>query len=231
MRVLGVVPARGGSKGVPRKNVRPLAGLPLIAHTIRAARGAARLTRTVVSTDDAEIAAIGREHGADVPFLRPADLATDAALSMPVMHHALRVCEDDEGARYDAVMMLQPTTPFRVSEDIDAAIRLLEITGADSVISVVDVKAHHPARMKYLDGDRLVDPPFCEAVENQPRQQLRAMYLRNGAIYLTRRDVLLGGSFKGRDCRAHVMPDARSVNIDTEQDFEWAEWLAARGAR
>lgn len=230
MRVLGVIPARGGSKGVPRKNVKELGGLPLIAWTIRAAKGAGRLTRTVVSTDDAEIAKVARAHGADVPFTRPAELASDAAKSIPVIQHALQQIEAAEGSTYDAVLMLQPTTPFLASSDIDAAIAKLTESGSDSVISVIDVGGHHPARMKYLEGDRLIDPPFCEAYENQPRQELRAMYLRNGAIYLTRREVLLAGSFKGKDCRAWVMPEDRSTNIDTLLDFRAAEFfLGERG--
>lgn len=225
LRVLGVIPARGGSKGVPRKNIRPLGDKPLLAHTLEAACGS-RLTRTIVSTDDEEIADMARAHGGDVPFLRPAELATDRAGAIPTIRHALEAVEALEGeVPYDAVMMLQPTTPFRRQTDIDGAIALLEASGADSVISVIDVEGHHPARMKYLEGDRLVDPPFCEAYENQPRQELRPMYLRNGAIYLTRRDVFLSGSFKGADCRAWIMPSELSVNIDTELDFRYAEWL------
>ena len=231
MRALGVIPARGGSKGVLGKNIRLLSGKPLIAYAIESARGARRLGRCIVSTDDEEIARVARQYGADVPFLRPPELATDRAASIGVMQHAVRAVEESEGGRpYDAVLMLQPTAPFRTAADIDGALDLLERSGADSVISVVDVQGHHPARMKFLDGDRLVDPPFGEAVENQPRQELRSMYLRNGAIYATRRDVLLGGSFKGRDCRAWIMPAERSVNIDTVDDFAYAEWYLARSA-
>lgn len=229
MRVLGVVPARGGSKGVPRKNIRDLGGRPLIVHTIDAAR-ASRIDRVVLSTDDEEIAAVAVEAGAEVPFRRPADLASDTASSLHVVQHALLACEAEEAARYDAVMMLQPTAPFRLAADIDLAIERLELTGADSVISVVDVGGHHPARMKFVDRDgRLVDPPFAEGRENQNRQELEPMVIRNGAIYLTRRDVLVGGSFKGADCRGLVIPATRSVNIDTELDLRWAAWLLAEG--
>jgi len=229
LRVLGVVPARGGSKGVPRKNIAPLGDRPLIAHTLAAVAGATRLARTVVSTDDEEIADVAKQWGADVPFLRPAELAGDTAAAIPNIQHALRTVEEHGDEPYDAVLMLQPTAPFRQATHIDRAIELLEASGADSVISVVDVEAHHPARMKYIDGDRLVDPPFGEARENQNRQELEPMYLRNGAIYLTRRDVLLGGSFKGNDCRALIMPALRSVNIDTPLDLRYAAWLLAEG--
>lgn len=228
MRCLGVIPARGGSKGIPGKNLRPVAGVPLIVHTIRAASEAGRLTRTVVSTDDAEIARVAQDAGADVPFLRPAPLSTDDALAIDVLVHALEAIESSGDEPYDAVLMLQPTTPFRTHEDIDGALGKLAETGADSVISVIEVGGHHPARMKFLEGDRLIDPPFAEAVENQPRQQLRPMYLRNGAIYASRRATLLSGSFKGQDCRAWVMPRARSVNIDDLDDLAYATWLGGQ---
>ena len=226
MRVLGVIPARGGSKGVPGKNVKLLGGVPLIGHTIAAAR-ASKLARTILSTDDARIADVGRELGVDVPFVRPEALATDSARAIPVLQHALEACEAAEKSRYDAVMMLQPTTPLRTTADIDGALEIFRATTCDSVISVVDVEGHHPARMKFLEGDRLVDPPYAEAYENQPRQELKPMFIRNGAIYLTRCNILLGGSLKGKDCRGLVMPAERSVNIDNELDFRYAAWLLA----
>ncbi|MCC6133382.1 MAG: acylneuraminate cytidylyltransferase family protein [Acidobacteria bacterium] len=228
-RVLAVIPARGGSKGVPRKNLRPLGGKPLIAWVIRAALDASNLTRTIVSTDDAEIAEVARSLGAEVPFMRPAELATDAARAVPVVQHALLEVEKAEGARYSHVVMLQPTSPFVRPSDIDGAVDLLTRSGADGVISVVDVGGHHPARMKFIEGDRLIDPPFCEAVENQPRQELTPMYIRSGAIYATRRDIVMGGSFKGQDCRAWVIPKDRSVNIDGEEDLRYAEFLLRAG--
>lgn len=224
MKVLGVIPARGGSKGVIKKNIRLLGDKPLIAYSIEACLSSG-IDRFIVSTDDEEIAETARKWGAEVPFLRPVELATDSARAIPVMQHALEWMEAADETRYDALMMLQPTTPFRRSIDIDQAIATLRRTGADSVISVTDVEGHHPARMKYLEGDRLIDPDFCEAYENQPRQELRPMYIRNGAIYLTRREILLAGSFKGSDCRAHIMETIRSVNIDTQLDFDYAGFL------
>lgn len=229
MRVLGVVPARGGSKGIPGKNLTPLEGRPLLAWTAGAAR-ASVLTRVVLSTDDERIAEAGRALGLDVPFLRPGELATDDAASIDVALHALDAVEADDDP-YDAVMLLQPTSPFRAAEDIDAAVRLLGASGADAVVSVVDVGGHHPARMKWLEGDRLVDPPFAEEVENQPRQSLRPMVIRNGAIYLTRTAVLRRRTFKGDDCRALVMPAERSVNIDVPLDLVVAEALLRADGR
>lgn len=225
MRILGVIPARGGSKGVPRKNIRDLCGKPLIAWTIESALGS-RLTHTIVSTDDPEIAAICRQFGIDVPFVRPSELATDSARAIPVLKHAVAYFEA-AGTKYDAVMMLQPTTPMRTAADIDEAIELLESDPrADAVISVTPVGGHHPARMKFLHGNILIDPPFVETYENQPRAELEPMYIRNGAVYLVRRDTLvLKESLKGNRCLGYIMPENRSVNIDTPLDFELAEWL------
>ncbi|MEM4406747.1 MAG: acylneuraminate cytidylyltransferase family protein [Candidatus Methanomethylicaceae archaeon] len=231
IKVLGLIPARGGSKGVPKKNIQLLGGKPLIAYTIEVSRQAKKLTRTIVSTEDPEVARIAREWGGEVPFLRPPELATDNALSIDVAIHALLTIEEqDPTIRYDALMLLQPTTPFRIPQDIDQAIDILLETGADSVISVSDVGGHHPARMKYLQDGRLIDPPFAEEYENQPRQELVPMYIRSGAIYLTRRDVLLNRSFKGKDSRAIITPPERAVNIDTWMDFKFAEFLLQYGS-
>lgn len=229
MKVLAVVPARGGSKSVPRKNIAPLGGVPLIGWTLRAAKASSRLTRCVVSTDDAEIAETAKRLGGDVPFMRPAGLATDAALSLPVLQHALAWAEAADGP-YDAVLMLQPTSPLRASGDIDAAVEMLERTGCESVVGVVDVGGWHPARMKRIvDGGALenLDGPGEE--DMRPRQALPPVYIRNGAIYLSRKDVVVSGRMVGKDCRAYVMPENRSINIDGPADLAAAEyWLSAR---
>lgn len=227
MKILGIIPARGGSKGVPGKNIKPLNGKELIAYTIETALQS-KLDDVIVSTDDVNIKNVALKYGALVPFIRPAELASDKAASIPVAIHGLQEMEKLNNTTYDAIMLLQPTTPFRSVDDINQSIETLIESGSDSVISVKDVQANHPARMKYLVGNQLMDPPFCEEYENQNRQELETYYIRNGAIYLTRRDVLLGGSYKGKDCRAHIMPDERSVNIDNLMDFEYAEWLISR---
>lgn len=227
MRVLGIIPARGGSKAIPGKNLAPLGGVPLLHWTAASALGSG-LTRVVLSTDDAMIADAGRAAGVDVPFVRPAELATDAAASIDVALHALDAVSTAD-APYDAVMLLQPTTPFRTSADIDAALTLLEHSGADSVISVVDVGGHHPARMKRVVDGRLMDPPYAETVENQPRQQLEPLVIRNGAIYLTRIAVLRRASFRGEDSRALTMSAERSVNIDVPLDLLLARAIVEAG--
>ncbi|MEO7096710.1 MAG: acylneuraminate cytidylyltransferase family protein, partial [Polyangiales bacterium] len=135
MRVLGIVTARGGSKGVPRKNIRMLGGKPLIAWTAAAARLSSRLARTVVSTEDDEIAKVAREVGLDVPVMRPVELAQDTTPSLPVVQHMVRALED-MGDRFDAICLLQPTSPFRRASEIDGCLALLESSGADSVVSV-----------------------------------------------------------------------------------------------
>jgi CMP-N,N'-diacetyllegionaminic acid synthase len=203
-----------------------LLGKPLLWWTIAAAQKAKRLSRTVLSTDSEEIARVGRELGVDVPFLRPPELAEDFTPTLPVLQHVVRRLQN-EGEEFDAVLTLQPTNPLRTSADVDGAIELLESTGADSVISFTDTGERHPARMKVVDEEgKVLDPPFAETFEGQPRQMLPKYYLRDGSIYLTRRSVLLDwNSLKGRDCRAWLIPPERSCNIDTPLDLFLAEQL------
>jgi CMP-N-acetylneuraminic acid synthetase len=224
--VLGIVTARGGSKGIPHKNIVPVAGRPLLAYTAQAALASSALSRTVLSTDDEAIAEVGRACGLDVPFLRPAELARDDTPTIPVLQDVVRRLEA-QGDRYDAVLTLQPTNPLRLPSDIDGAADLLERTGADSVISFVDTGERHPARMKFIDPDgRVIDPPFAEAFEGQRRQDLPKLFLRDGSIYLTRCDVLMERcSLKGDDCRAWLMPEDRSCNVDTPFDLFLVEQL------
>ena len=230
MRVLGLIPARGGSKGIPRKNIRLLCGKPLLHYTTEAALAARHLSRVILSTEDEEIAEVGRRGGVEVPFLRPPELAEDETPMLPVVQHTIGWMEE-QGEYFDAVCLLQPTNPLRRAEDIDGAIELLQQSGADSVISFFDVGEKHPARMKYISSDgRVIDPPFAEKVEGQRRQDLPKLYLREGSIYLTRRNVLMEkNSFKGDDCRAWIIPEVRACNIDTPFDLFIAEQLLSSG--
>ncbi len=227
MRILGIIPARGGSKGLPGKNIKLLNGTPLIAYTIKEALNS-NLDEFIVSTDSEEIAEVARNYGGKVPFLRPAEIATDNASSLDVVLHALDFMKEHENKEYDAIMLLQPTTPYRDSADINQAINLLISSDADSVISVTDVGGTHPARMKFIVDGNLIDPPFVEAFEGQNRQELPPMYIRNGGIYLTKVDTIRKGSFKGNISKALVMPEKKSVNIDNIDDFEFAEWLMSK---
>ncbi len=226
MRVLGIITARGGSKGIPAKNIAPLLGKPLLAYTADAAKQSRRLSRVVLSTDDEAIAEVGRTLQVEVPFLRPPALARDDTPTLPVLQDVVRRLEQ-AGDRYDAVFTLQPTNPLRRPDDIDGAIDLLERTGADSVISFVDVGERHPARMKSIDAEgRVVNPPFAEQVEGQRRQDLPKLYLREGSVYLTRREVLMEqNSIQGSDCRAWIMPPQRACNIDEPFDLFLAEQM------
>jgi CMP-N,N'-diacetyllegionaminic acid synthase len=216
MNVLGIIPARGGSKAIPRKNLASLGGRPLIQWTIDAANQS-NLTHLIVSTDDTEIAELANSLHVEVPGLRPQHLATDEAKTIDVVLHVL-----EQSDSVDAVMVLQPTSPFRTPYDINTCLAMLQESDADSVISVVDVGGFHPGRMKYLEGEVLIDPPFAETMENQPRQELRPMYIRNGAIYLTRSEVLRRRTFKGDKSLGYVMPVERSINIDDPFDLQLA---------
>jgi CMP-N,N'-diacetyllegionaminic acid synthase len=226
LKVLGIIPARGGSKGIPRKNLVLLLGKPLLAYTAESALSARLLTRTVLSTDNEEIARVGRQLGLEVPFMRPPELARDDTPTIPVLQDVVRRLQQD-GDTYDAVLTLQPTNPLRRPEDIDGSIELLHRTAADSVISFVATGEKHPARMKLIDADgRVSDPFFAEQYEGQRRQELSTLYLREGSIYLTRRDVLMEqNSLKGSDCRAWLVPEERACNIDTPFDLFIAEQM------
>src|SRR3990167_675065 len=151
---LAVITARGVSKGIPRKNIKDLCGKPLIAWTIEAAKQSALLDECLVSTDDDEIAAVAERFGGRVPFRRPAELSTDAAKSIPVIQHALTWMRENEGKTFDYAMILQPTSPFRAAEDIDACVRKIVETGADSVMSMKEIVDFSIPKLKVLDGDR-----------------------------------------------------------------------------
>lgn len=224
-QVLAIIPARGRSKGVPRKNLRFLSGQPLIAYTIGAALASRYISHLVVSTEDAEIAEFSRSLGADVPFIRPLELASDHSSQMEVVLHALETVEGARWMTYEVVLLLQPTTPLRTTADIDNALEKLIVTNADSVVSFHQVEQGHPYYMYTMDDDR--PKPLLEVPGHiTRRQEFPTVFIRNGAIYATRRNVLVQQrTFYGQDIRAYVMPIERSINIDTEFDFVMAEFL------
>lgn len=226
MRVLGIIPARGGSKGIPRKNLVILAGKPLLYFAIRAAQGSGYLTRTILSSEDEEINSVGRSLGVDVPFVRPMDLATDQASSQAVAKHALLFAENEEGKHYDAICLLQPTCPLRESIDIDSAIQMLESSDADAVVSLTQVEEPHPLKMM-LVSEGVVRPLFPDKWrETVRRQDLAPTFYLNGAVYCVRRSVLLeSNSLWGTKTLAYIMPAERSVNIDTPLDVITAKGL------
>ena len=223
-RCFALIPARGGSKTVPSKNIRLLAGKPLIAWTIETALASPSLDRVIVSTDDPEIAEISRTYGAEVPFMRPADLAGDTVPDLPVFEHAYKWFRGPENDPPDAVVWLRPTAPLRTVDDIEAALKLLVDSEADSVRSVCPVE-HHPYWMQRLDGNRLL--PFDDQIEISKyyrRQLLPPAYRLNGAVdaILCRTAPSEGMLFSG-DMRGYVMPIERSLDVDTELDFALLE--------
>ncbi|MCP4660809.1 MAG: acylneuraminate cytidylyltransferase family protein [bacterium] len=229
-RVLGLIPARGGSKGIPRKNVRLLGGRPLLEYTAKAALAARRLSRVVLSTEDEEIAEIGRRCGLEVPFRRPPELARDETPMLPVVQHAVRAVESD-GDRFDAVCLLQPTNPLRRAEDVDACIERFRESGADALVSVLPVPVEYNPHWVYLRDDAGF---LCLSTgEAQPiprRQELEPAFHRDGSVYVVRRDVLMNRqSLYGDRLVGFAMEPERSVNLDTPADWQRAEELLRSG--
>lgn len=230
--VLAIIPARGGSKVVPGKNIRPLNGKPLIAYSIEHAAAALTLTRTIVSTDYEEIAQVAREHGGDVPFLRPPHLAEDHTPTLPVLQHALEVVEREDGRSYAAVVILQPTSPLRNSDDIDRSVRALLSTGADTVVTVCEMdKLSHPYLVQHMDpeqGNRMApfwEGPEFEKYSHADRSQLPPVVRLNAAVYVVSRKMIDQDKIIGQDVRGIEMEADRSIDIDTEEDVKVAEAL------
>ncbi|HTI41971.1 MAG TPA: acylneuraminate cytidylyltransferase family protein [Vicinamibacterales bacterium] len=227
--VLGVVPARAGSKGVPGKNVRPLSGRTLLEYAARAARESGVIDRVILSTDSPEIAEAGRRAGLEVPFMRPAALAADDTPMLPVIQHAL-----DEmlrgGWSADIIVLLQPTSPLRRPDHIRDAVNLLRETNADSVVTVVEVPRHlSPDYVMRIDEGRL-KPFLPDGLRITRRQDARPAYSRDGTVYAFRRSTLerFGGIY-GDDCRPLLIDARESLSIDTQDDWDEAERvLAAR---
>jgi N-acylneuraminate cytidylyltransferase len=223
--VLGVITARGGSKRMPRKNLRALAGQPLIAWTIDAARKSEVLDRTVLSSDDEEIMATARALGCEVPFVRPAHLSSDHASSVETVLHAM----DAIGEEYDWVVLLQPTSPFRLGEDIDACVRKGSSSGATACIAVTEPEQSPYLSFRLDEANRLEPLLECD-LSHARSQDLPKTYSVNGAVYAATSSWLRENkTFIHRGAAAYVMPRERSVDIDTEQDFLFAEAIYRHG--
>lgn len=232
-KILALIPARGGSKGVLRKNVRDLCGKPTIAYTIEAARSLEELFfKVIVSTDDTEIANVSKQYGAEVPFMRPSGLSTDDVSMLAVVQHAISTVENSDGVKLDYVCLLQPTAPLRCTCDLRKAVHLLDNREGVSVISVVRVLSTHPVLMKKIGPTGLLEPYFLEEVEGTRRQDYSPpAYMRNGAIYLTsRKNVMDKHSIWGDKIIPYEMPAERSVSIDDEVDFLTLESIIRSGA-
>lgn len=229
MTTIAVIPARGGSKGVPRKNVRMLAGKPLIAWSIEAALAAPAISRVVVSTEDEEIADVACAFGAETPFVRPPELASDEASTLSVLQHAVRELERQPDAGIDRVVLLQPTSPLRNVADIEATLAVMGGNDVTSAISVVAVQHAHPMLLKTI-RDGLLVPYMADYPEGARRQDLSPpVYAANGAVYVLSRDTLVReDALLGSRPAPYIMDAERSLDIDTEFDLHLADFLLRR---
>lgn len=229
-RILAVVPARGGSRGVPLKNIRPLAGKPLLAYSADIVRKAGIFDSAVVSTDHEGIADVARQHGLEVPFFRTESLSGDFVGDTEVLAHALKEMDRLRGTPFDVVVMLQPTCPLRKASHVISAVTLLHEGGWDAVWSVTraDLK-FHPLKQLTMEEDGSMNLVLPEGRKIIARQQLYPTYIRNGAVYAMTRQCLLGQKTTlGRRSTGLVIED-KLVNIDTVDDFARAEQIILEG--
>jgi CMP-N,N'-diacetyllegionaminic acid synthase len=225
VRTLGVIPARGGSRRAPRKNLARLEGKTLVRRALETALAAGCLAVVALSSDDEEI--LAEAEGLDViPLHRPRELATDTALAADVVLHAVNEL-DDPARPFEAVAIVQCTSPFTAPEDVAATVALVERTGAEAAVSVVRLEAaQHPWKLKRLEGDRLL--PYLDDDRLAPSHELPPLWVRNGSVYVFRRDVV-ERRLEAEDVRAYEMPAERSFDIDTARDLAFAEFLVERG--
>ncbi|MEZ7206957.1 cytidylyltransferase domain-containing protein [Pseudoalteromonas sp. DY56-GL79] len=223
--MIAIIPARGGSKGLPRKNIRLLNGKPMIAYTIEAALASEHISKVIVSTDDVEIYNIGLESGAEDTFLRPSELAQDDSRAIDNYLYTLERLGREYNCNIDSFIVLQPTSPLRSTKDIDEAIQLFKNKNADSVISYCE-ESHPIFWHKYLKDDGRLENIFPDNIDN--RQALKPSYYPNGAIFIFTHSLLLEGKYYSDNTFAYLMPRSRSVDIDTIDDFMYAEYLMGR---
>lgn len=231
-KILGVITARGGSKGVPGKNIKPLLGKPLIAYTIEAAKNSGVFDRLILSTDDPKIAEVARQYGCEVPFLRPAELAQDKTPHLPVMQHAIQWLKDNQQYQPDYITILQPTSPLRQPFHIQEAVALALQTDADSVVGVTEVPGHHNPMWTLKMDDRgavklfVTGEPMRKRITR--RQDLPKVFTTNGAIYLFKTDLLFDATepnMYGDKVFAYPMADQYNASIDTLEDWDLTERL------
>jgi N-acylneuraminate cytidylyltransferase len=223
-RVLALIPARAGSKGLPGKNKRPIGGKPLISYTIEAAKAARSLTDRAVSSDDPDILDIARASGVTA-VARPQTLAQDDTPILPAIRHALSYFREEHGKRFDCIALLQPTSPLRRPTDIDEAVELF-MTHRAPVCSVYRCEDNHPARMYRMDGNRLVS--LMPEWATMRRQDLPAVYHRNGALYVFGEEHATAGAIIADPMIPYVMPAELSINVDTELDLLLVEAVLGR---
>lgn len=228
---LAIVPARGGSKGLPGKNIRPLVGLPLLVHSLRCAALARGITRTIVSTDSPEIAAVARAHGGDVPFLRPPELARDDTPMMPVLAHALAEVERLEGRRYETVVLLDPTSPGRLPADIDGSLEMLAADPtADGAVACSEPH-FNPLWVGVFEREGYLHPAFDHAATYARRQDVPRFLRINGSCYVWRSDFIRNAPANWRNGKNRLweIPEARAFSIDNQFEFDLLELLLQAG--
>lgn len=223
--MIAIIPARGGSKGLPGKNIKPLNGKPMIAYAIEEALKSKHIDRVIVSTDDDEIAKIALQYGAEIPFMRPEFLASDTAQAIDNYIYTIDRLEKETNQAVDTFVVLQPTSPLRIAEDIDCAVELFLQKEADSVISYTP-EAHPVTWHKYLDEEGRFVNIFDDNIQN--RQANRISYYPNGAVYVFRSSMIRDRKYYTEKSYAYVMPRTRSVDIDFIEDFDYAEFLLKR---
>ncbi len=225
-KVIAIIPARAGSKGVLNKNIKSLNGKPLISYTIEEAKKSKFIDKLIVSTDSKEIADISLSQGASVPFIRPSELSTDSSLTFDVIKHTMNFLKDKD-EHYDIIVLLQPTTPFRKVESIDKAILTLKKSNKyTSVVSVIDVEGNHPLRMKKIEGDYLINY-IEQGFENMnPRNELPKVYIRSGAIYaILTKNFYEEQSLVSNLCSPIILDKIETINIDSPLDFKFCEFI------
>ncbi|MBO68839.1 MAG: flagellar modification protein B [Acidiferrobacteraceae bacterium] len=220
VNVLAVIPARGGSKAIPGKNLAKLGEYSLLERAIFAAMGSKVIDRIVVSTDSPDIAKVANQYGSFAPTLRPADLALDASTTLSVMQHVLTDQHQTFGKTYTNLILLEPTCPFRLPTHIDQAFKQMTNTSATSLMSLVEVSDAHPIRIKRVDGALNVTPYCIEEPEGLRRQDQDTAYIRNGAVYIYRTDLLWSGVQWGSNATGYIMNrDLYSIGIDEPLDL------------
>jgi CMP-N,N'-diacetyllegionaminic acid synthase len=221
-RYLGLIPARGGSKRIPDKNIRQLCGKPLIQYTIEAARESKALWKTIVSTDDEKIMKVTRNCGAEIPFVRPANLALDETPTFPVVKHALDFYKESPP---DAIVLLQPTSPLRISRDIIDAIKLFEQSGADTVVGISEEPVKLATMLKAV-----TEKPYLTLEMPKILTPNESRYRLNGAIYVIKSSTILEkNTLFGEKVIGYLMPGSRSVDVDTMEDWRMVELLMSGG--
>ena len=223
--MLAIIPARGGSKGLPGKNIKRLCGMPLICYSIRAALKSNLIDKVIISTEDKEIASIAENCGAEVPFIRPKNLATDTAMAIDTYLHAVDYISKESSKQIESFVVLLPTSPLRITKDIDESIKVFEYKNADSVISVVESSVPLIWN-KYISDEGILGNfiPEFNTIEN--RQDLKRTYIPNGAVYVFRTEVLRSKrQYYTEKTYPYIMPKERSADIDDLLDFEWVEYL------